>query len=347
MSSLFQKISIFLLAAACVILIADKTKQSLRLNGVAARIAEKTSELEKERTEFKAVRDKLKEEIRERDRRLRLILLEKAEKTRGLPQPADPQESALARQVSKLGRENTSPGRLSLAFRKFAEEKQLRPDLFRIDPDCGLVVSRAASLLTLAAKSAGMDVKTSLLWDMRSFQPHAVMEILPPDLPDRKIEAASVTMVFSDHPVRTGEERFFLRQDRAQSVIFPFEPVFGGPGEVNLLPPDSLIPCGGLYLHFVEAATPEAWFLEYQFPDEANPKDVNLQAVPLSRGMTVVSHVTDNVKSFLVTPGSGGRAALLIGADRPFFPLRITAVRAGRKLSAEEKELLPQGEKTR
>ena len=101
MSSLFQKISLFILAAACIILTVDKTKQSLQLNGVAARIAEKSAELEMERTESKAVREKLQNEIRERDERFRLLPKREAEKS-GLPQPADPKDTALSRMAVSL-----------------------------------------------------------------------------------------------------------------------------------------------------------------------------------------------------------------------------------------------------
>ena len=155
MNALFQKISIFILAAACLILIADKTRQSLRLNGVAARIAEKSSELERERTEFKAVREKLQNEIRLRDETFRLIPPgRKSEKDGALPQPADPKDAQLFRLSAKLSGEAGSPARLARAFRILAEEKQLFPDVFRIDPASGLVVSRAASLLSLSAKTS-------------------------------------------------------------------------------------------------------------------------------------------------------------------------------------------------
>ena len=168
MNSLFQKISIFILIAVCVILVVDKTRQSLHLNGVATRIAEKTAELERTKTEFTVVREKLQNEIRERDDRFRLLPRRTTEK-KGVPQPADPQDSEFLQMSAALSKNAASPGQLLWSFKKIAEEKHLLPDTFRIDPVTGLVVSRAASLLSSAAKSAGMDVNTSLIWDMRDF----------------------------------------------------------------------------------------------------------------------------------------------------------------------------------
>lgn len=337
MNALFQKITIFILAAACLILVVDRTKQSLRLNGVAARIAEKSSELERERTEFKAVREKLQNEIRLRDETFRLIPPgRKSEKEGFLPQPADPKDVQLSRLAAKLAGDAGSPARLAWAFRLLAEEKQLFPDVFRIDPASGLVVSRAASLLSLAAKSAGMDVRTSLVWDMRTFQPRASLEILPPDLPDRQTAAAPVTVNLFEKgkTANAADHGFSLRQDRAESVVFPFETNWKDPAEeLTLLPPGGRIPCGGLYLHCFMSDCCSDWFLEYEFPDDVNPKEVNLQAVPLSIGMTVATQTSEQVQSFLVRPGPNGRAALLIGSDRTFFPVRITAARAERKIS--------------
>ena len=339
MNALFQKISIFILAVACLILIVDKTKQSLSLNGVAARIAEKSAELERERTEFKAVREKLQNEIRMRDETFRLIPpgRKSSGKDVSLPQPADPKDAKLSRMAAKLTGEAGSPARLAWAFRKLAEEQQLFPDIFRIDSASGLVVSQAASLLSLAAKSAGMDVRTTLVWDMREFKPRASIEILPLDLPDRKTAAAPVTV----HLTETGkappaDSRFSLRQERAESVVFPFEAKWQDAAkEQTLLPPGGLIPCGGLYLHFVSSECGSAWFLEYEFPENVSPKDVDLQVVPLDMDMTVSSQISEHVQSFLIQPGPGRRCALLVGGDKAFFPVRITATRAERKISPE------------
>lgn len=340
MNALFQKISIFILAAACLILIVDKTKQSLRLNGVAARIAEKSSELERERSEFKAVREKLQNELRLRDETFRLIPPgRRSGKDVFLPQPADPKDSRLTRMAAKLTGEAASPARLARAFRKLAEEKQLFPDDFRIDPASGLVVSRAASLLSLAAKSAGMDVRPSLVWDMREFRPCASMEILPPDLPDRKIDAAPVTVHLSETgKAATADHRFSLRQDRAESVVFPFEATWrdAPEKELTLLPAGGLIPCGGLYLHYFSSDCRSEWFLEYEFPESVNPKEVNLQVVPLNVDMTVTSQISERVQSFLVRSDPDRPSAFLVGADKAFFPIRITAARAERKITPEK-----------
>ena len=338
MNALFQKISIFILAVACLILIVDKTKQSLSLNGVAARIAEKTAELERERTEFKTVREKLQNEIRRRDETLRLIPPDRSSAGTGsLPQPADPKDAGLQRMVSKLTGEAGSPVRLARAFRKLADEQALFPDVFRIDPASGLVVSRAASLLSLAAKSAGMDVRTALVWDMREFKPQASVEILPPDLPDRKTVAAPVTVHLSETgKFSASDRRFSLRQERAESVVFPFEAKWtDGAKERILLPPDGKIPCGGMYLHFVSSDCRSDWFLEYEFPENMNPKEVNLQVIPLDVDMTVVSQISEQVQSFLIRPGADRRSVLLVGSDKPFFPVRITATMAERKIPAE------------
>ena len=337
MSSLFQKISLFILAAACIILTVDKTKQSLQLNGVAARIAEKSAELEMERTESKAVREKLQNEIRERDERFRLLPKREAEKP-GLPQPADPKDTALSRMAASLAKDAASPIRLSLSFRKLVNDKQLLPDVVRIDPATGLVVSRSASLLSLAAKSAGMEAKVSLIWDMEELRPHAVMSILPPELPDRTATASPVPLDLSEHAKETTKEpRILLRQDRAESVVFPFAAALKDAEEQTLLPSGSVIPCGGLYIHFISSQEPSAWFLEYEFPEKMSPKEANLLAVALSPGMEITSHVSEKVQSFLIKPGSDNTCALLIGADKAFFPVRITAVRAGQKFPAEAK----------
>lgn len=341
MNALFQKISIFILAVACLILIVDKTKQSLSLNGVAARIAEKSAELERERTEFKAIREKLQNEIRMRDETFRLIPPGRKspgkDKDGSLPQPADPKDAGLSRMAAKLSGEAGSPAQLARAFRKLAEEQQLFPDVFRIDPASGLVVSQAASLLSQVAKSAGMDARTTLVWDMREFKPRASIEIFPLDLPDRKSAAAPVTV----HLTGTGrapaaDSRFSLRQERAESVVFPFEAALKDAAkELTLLPPGGQVPCGGLYLHFVSSDCGSAWFLEYEFPENVNPKDVDLQVVPLEMDMTVSSQISEHVQSFLIQPGPGRRSALLVGGDKAFFPVRITATRAERKISPE------------
>lgn len=337
MSALFQKISIFILAAACLILIVDKTKQSLRLNGVAARIAEKSSELERERAEFKAVREKLQNEIRMRDETFRLIPPgQRSGKDGSLPQPADPKDTGLSRLAAKLAGEAKSPERLARAFRLLAEEKQLFPDVFRIDPASGVVVSRAASLLSLAAKSAGMDARTTLVWDMRDFKPRASLEILPPKLPDRKTEDSPVTVDLSEMRKTStpADSHFSLRQERMESVVFPFE---GCPDakEQTLLPPGGQIPCGGLYQHFFSSDCRSDWFLEYEFSENVDPEKVNLQVVPLEMDLTVTSRIADRVQTFLIRPGSANRSALLIGGDKAFFPVRITATRAERKISPE------------
>ena len=337
MSSLFQKISLFILAAACIILTVDKAKQSLQLNGIAARIAEKSAELEMERAESRAVREKLQNEIRERDERFRLLPKRESEKA-GLPQPADPKDTELARMAASLVKDAASPIRLSLSFRKLVNDKQLLPDVFRIDPVTGLVVSRAASLLGLAAKSAGMEAKVSLIWDMQELRPHAVMEILPPELPDRTAAASPVPLDLSVRAEGTAEtHRILLRQDRAESVIFPFTAELKNGDEQTLLPAGSVIPCGGLYMHYISAQDSSAWFLEYEFPEKTSPKEANLLAVALSPEMEITSHVSEKVQSFLIKPGPDHACALLIGADKPFFPVRITAVRAGRKFQLEEK----------
>lgn len=332
MNALLTKISILILAAACVILTVDRARQSLRLNGVAARIAEKSAELERERAEFKTIREKLQNEIRERDERFRLVPGREPGKT-GLPQIADPKDSSLARMASKLAKESSSPVRLSQVFRKLAEEKQLLPDVFRIDPASGLVVSRAASLLTLAARSAGMEAKTSLIWDMRDFRPHAVVEILPSALPDHEPAAPSISIDLSENRKKTPPDpRYLLHQTRAESVVFSFEADLKEEMERILLPPGSIVPCGGLYLNFFTLEDPSVpWFLEYEFPEDMDPKDANLQAVALEPGMNITSHVSERIQSFLVRPGSGRHSALLIGGDKTFFPLRITASRLREK----------------
>ena len=357
MSTLFQKISIIVLIAACLILIVDKTKQSLRLNGVAARIAEKSAELERERAEFKNVREKLQSEIRMRDETFRLIPPgQKSGKDTTLPQPADPKDSKLSRMAADLAGEASSPARLLMAFRKLAEEKQLLPDVFRIDPVSGLVVSRGASLLTLAAKSAGMDARSSLVWDMRTFKPHALVEILPLDLPNRKNVAAPVTVYLSETGKRpTDGQRSSLRQDRAESVLFPFEVKWTEAKEQILLPAGSLVPCGGMYLHYFLSADHEDLFLEYEFPENVNPKEVNLRAVPLEVGMSVTSQISERVQSFLIRPEAGRNCALLVGSDKAFFPVRITATRAEGKIlpemmkneSAAERQKTPQDRNAR
>ena len=337
MNALFQKITIFVLIAACLVLVVDKTRQSMELNGVAARIAEKTSTIEKERADFKSVCEKLQNEIRMRDETCRLIPPgRKTEKDEHLPQPADLKDSSIQRLAAELAPEAESPARLSRAFRKLAKEKQLLPDVFRIDPDSGLVVSRAASLLTMTARSAGMDVRPSLIWDMRTFRPYVTLDILPPDLPDRKIVASPVTMNLTESgKAPTDGHRDSLRQDRVESVVFPFEAKWQGrdANELTLLPVGSVIPCGGLYLNFFSSADHSDWFLEYEFPEDADPKEVNLQVVPLDVNMKVTSQITERVQSFLIKPGSNQYSALLIGADKAFFPVRITATRVEPKIT--------------
>lgn len=337
MRSVIWKLSFFLLAAACAILVIDRTRLSLRLNGIASRIAEKSSIIRENEALYKIQLDALKQVIQEKERSFHFLLYSDAPGAAVLPpfeQKPVPGSSAedFARELAHSGKIRT-PEELKTAFpeqymKKFGEE-----DAFSFDPVSGVVQSRFASAVEESARLCGLIPQTVLRWEMPDLRLSAETAVRRP----RGSGALSVLALKA--PAARGEEAgrpAAVCQSTAETTVFPFRvPALPKTGEAVLLESGGFVPVGGCYVHFFRATSSVPWYLDYEFEQDHVPQNIHLRAVSLLPPVSVRTAVSGSVATFRIVPFEGESMVLVI-ADSPVFVKRITAARGDRMFFVPE-----------
>lgn len=335
------KASFILLAAACAVLVIDRTRISLRLSGIASRIAEKSRIIRENETLYRIQLDALKKTIREKDGMFHFSLY--SDWGPGVAVPSFEQKPVPESAAERLARkaagdaEIRTPEELKTSVLEQYARKFGAEDEFIIDPAGGIVQSRLASAAEEAARLCGMIPRTVLRWEMPGFRLAAETTVRPKEGTDGSPAALSLRDFAGksgpEEAERSGEA---VCQSRPETTVFPFRvPDLPKTGETVLQEEGGFLPVGGCYVHFFRAASSGPWYLDYEFENDRVPQSIGLRAVSLLPPVSAAMAVSGSVATFRISP-FGGESMVLVIADKPVFVKRITAARADRVFVAPE-----------